>query len=129
MNRRCTPYTLVALMLSLWAVSTCTKARPPAFYELDVVELTAEQIQMDYALGRYTAVQLTQAFLERIACYEDHYNAFISMNPEALPSTPALPFSAWGRRPEGPFRTLLLPKRWWGLSRLSDLYHWRGSCP
>src|SRR5690606_10090065 len=46
--------------------------------------LTAEQIQADYAAGRYTAVQLTQAFLDRIERYEGVYNAFISMNPDAL---------------------------------------------
>ena len=51
---------------------------------IDVVELTAEQIQVAYARGDYTAVQLTRAFLARIARYEDRYNAFISMNPQAL---------------------------------------------
>jgi len=50
----------------------------------DVVELTVQQVQADYAAGRYTAVQLTRAFLDRIARYEDRYNAFISMNPDAL---------------------------------------------
>jgi len=52
--------------------------------EIDVVELTVDQIQTAYADGAYTAVQLTQAFLDRIEQYEDHYNAFISMNPYAL---------------------------------------------
>jgi Asp-tRNA(Asn)/Glu-tRNA(Gln) amidotransferase A subunit family amidase len=51
---------------------------------IDVAELTVERIQADYAARRYTAVQLTQAFLDRIAVYEDHYNAFITMNPGAL---------------------------------------------
>lgn len=51
---------------------------------IDVVELTAEQIQHDYAAGKYTAVQLTQAYLDRITRYEGVYNAFISMNPDAL---------------------------------------------
>lgn len=51
---------------------------------VDVVELTAEQIRLDYARGAYTAVELTRAFLDRIARYEDRYNAFVSMNPDAL---------------------------------------------
>ena len=51
---------------------------------IDVVELTVDQIQAAYSDGEYTAVQLTQAFLDRIEQYEEHYNAFISMNPDAL---------------------------------------------
>src|SRR6185369_17360673 len=35
--------------------------------DINLVELTAEQIQKDYAAGKYTAVQLTQAYLDRIA--------------------------------------------------------------
>ena len=58
--------------------------------DIEVVELTAEQIQSDYAEGRYTAVQLTQALLARIECHEDLYNAFISMNPDALATAAAL---------------------------------------
>ena len=52
--------------------------------DIDVVELTTEEIQHAYAAGEYTSVELTKAFLERIDRYEDYYNAFISMNPEAL---------------------------------------------
>lgn len=91
MSRRWTHYVLAAFVLSLLIASACTTEKPPTtLYEIDVVELTAEQIQMDYAQGRYTAVRLTQAFLDRIALYEDHYNAFISMNPEALAVAAAL---------------------------------------
>jgi Asp-tRNA(Asn)/Glu-tRNA(Gln) amidotransferase A subunit family amidase len=49
-----------------------------------VVELTIEDVRTGYRTGSFTAVQLTQAYLDRIARYEDHYNAFISMNPAAL---------------------------------------------
>ena len=52
--------------------------------QIDVVELTIGQVQADYAARKYTAVQLVQAYLDRIATYEEHYNAFISMNPKAL---------------------------------------------
>lgn len=51
---------------------------------IDVVELTVDQIQAAYAAGEYTAVELTRAYLDRIELYEEHYNAFISMNADAL---------------------------------------------
>ena len=69
---------------------------------IDVTELTAEQIQAAYARGDYTAVQLTQAFLERIDRYEDHYNAFISMNPDALTIAAALDEELATKGPRGP---------------------------
>lgn len=83
--------TFIGLML----LSTGCEAPAPAptlaeAPDIDVVELTAEQIRADYAEGRYTAVQLTQAFLARIESYEDLYNAFISMNPDALATAAAL---------------------------------------
>ena len=37
---------------------------------IDILHLTAEQIQLDYADGKYTAVELTQAILDQIAIYE-----------------------------------------------------------
>ena len=70
--------------------------------DIDVVELTAEQIQADYAESRYTAVQLTQAFLVRIERYEDLYNAFISMNPDALSTAAALDREYASTGPRGP---------------------------
>ena len=89
---------LVSLLLAGCAISTAGRAgepgasgvRPasvaaPASTRLpDVEELTVERIQADYAAGRYTAVELTTAFLERIRRYEGVYNAFISLNPDAL---------------------------------------------
>ena len=69
---------------------------------INVIELTAEQIQIDYARGAYTAVQLTQAFLDRIAEYEDHYNAFISMNPAALQIAATLDLEYAATGPRGP---------------------------
>ena len=70
--------------------------------DIDIVELTAEQIQADYAEGRYTAVQLTQAFLSRIERFEDLYNAFISMNPDALATAAALDREYAATGPRGP---------------------------
>ena len=69
---------------------------------IDVVELTAVQIHDDLLAERYTVTELTQAFLERIARYEDHYNAFISMNPDALAIAAALDEELRTSGPRGP---------------------------
>ena len=70
--------------------------------DIDVVELTTEQIQHAYAAGEYTSVELTKAFLERINRYEDYYNAFISMNPEALDIAARLDEEYRSSGPRGP---------------------------
>ncbi len=56
----------------------------------EVVELTVDRIQADYRAGRYTAARLTRTFLDRIHRYEGRYNAFISLNPEALAESDSL---------------------------------------
>ena len=84
---------LAAIGLLLLSASCDAPEAAPAQEEapdIDVVELTADQIQADYAEGRYTAVQLTRVFLERIERHEELYNAFISMNPDALATAAAL---------------------------------------
>jgi Asp-tRNA(Asn)/Glu-tRNA(Gln) amidotransferase A subunit family amidase len=45
---------------------------------------------MGLASSAFTSVSLTQAYLQRIAAYEPTYNAFISLNPEALSIAAAL---------------------------------------
>lgn len=70
--------------------------------DVDVVELSAEQIQADYAEDLYSAVQLTRAFLARIERYEDLYNAFVSMNPDALATAAALDAEYAATGPRGP---------------------------
>ncbi len=51
---------------------------------LDLVELTVEQAQSAFAAGTTTSEALTQAFLDRIARLDPHYNAIIFLNPDAL---------------------------------------------
>jgi amidase len=46
--------------------------------------LSVAQIKADYASSAYTPLELTQAYLARIAAYEPIYNAYITMNPSAL---------------------------------------------
>ena len=86
---------LAILALSAPAPPTApapTPSAPPTHPTLppDVVELTAVQVHDDLLAGRYTVTELTRAFLDRIARYEEHYNAFVSMNPDALAIAAAL---------------------------------------
>ena len=57
---------------------------------IDVVELTASEIQAAYEEGEYTAEELTMAFLERIEKYEPVYNAFVYINPDAVETARAM---------------------------------------
>ncbi len=70
--------------------------------QIDVVELTVADIQEGLRSGAFTAEELTRAALERIARYESHYNAFISMNPDALAIAQALDVEYAGTGPRGP---------------------------
>jgi len=50
---------------------------------IDVVEMTLEGAHAAFARG-ISSEALTQAFLDRIATYNGHYNAIIFFNPDAL---------------------------------------------
>jgi Asp-tRNA(Asn)/Glu-tRNA(Gln) amidotransferase A subunit family amidase len=84
------------------ALALAVAAVPSSAQEIDVVELTVADVQAGYRSGAYSAVQLTQAFLDRIARYEDHYNAFISMNPAALEIAAELDAEYARSGPRGP---------------------------
>ena len=77
-------------------------ADPGSAVAVDVVELTAVQVRDDLRAGRYTAAELTQAFLDRIAQYEDRYNAFVSLNPEAVQIATSLDAEYATTGPRGP---------------------------
>lgn len=83
------------------SVTPAPASRAPAS-PINVVELTIGQVQADYAARKYTAVQLVQAYLDRIATYEPHYNAFISMNPRALAEAAELDRELARSGPRGP---------------------------
>lgn len=74
----------------------------PPRLEIDVVELTVAQVQADYRAGRYTAAELVDAFLRRIARYEPEYNAFVSMNPDARAEARRLDEELAASGPRGP---------------------------
>lgn len=88
-------------LLLVGCASGGSVASPPAS-RINVVELTIGQVQADYAAHKYTAVQLVQAYLDRIATYEPHYNAFISMNPRALAEAAELDRELVRSGPRGP---------------------------
>jgi amidase len=60
-----------------------TASTRAATVEIDVVELTVQDAQTAFASHRYTARQLAEAFLARIATYNPGYNAIITFNPNA----------------------------------------------
>ena len=108
-----TPLRRLAWPVLVIALAAPTRSGPPApapfpppdpatRLAIDVVELTATQVHDDLLASRYTVTELVQAFLDRIARYEDHYNAFISMNPEALAVAAALDDELRTSGPRGP---------------------------
>ena len=90
---------LGAILLGLWMA---VAPGPLRSQEIDVVEMTVDDVLDGYARGDFTAVDLTGAFLARIRRYEEHYNAFISMNPDALVTAQALDVVYAGSGPVGP---------------------------
>src|SRR6188474_603769 len=89
---------LAALALSTAGVlitpGTASAATP------NVVEMTADDIQLGLALGQFTVVELVQAYIDRINTYESTYNAFTYLNPNALADAAALDaeFHLYGAR-------------------------------
>lgn len=77
------------LALAIALVTPWTIARTLAA-TVNVVELTAQDIQAGLAGHQYSSVDLVNAYLARIAQYEPYYNAFTSMNPNALADAAAL---------------------------------------
>ncbi len=94
----------VALILCLsWLVEGCaTPGSAAPSRAVDVVELTTAQIQAGLAAGDFTSLDLTRAFLGRIDLYEEHYNALISINPDALDIAKNLDKEYRERGPRGP---------------------------
>lgn len=49
-------------------------------------EITVSELMNGYEEGEYTTEEVVESYLERIEKYEDTYNAFTVMNPDALES-------------------------------------------
>jgi Asp-tRNA(Asn)/Glu-tRNA(Gln) amidotransferase A subunit family amidase len=88
-------------MISALAILFVCRA-PLARAQLNVVELTAKDITDGYAAGGFTAVKITEAFLDRIEKYEPNYNAFVSFHPDALATAAALDQELKARGSRGP---------------------------
>jgi Asp-tRNA(Asn)/Glu-tRNA(Gln) amidotransferase A subunit family amidase len=69
---------------------------------VDVTEMTVGEIEAGLASNSFTSVELTQSFLARIATYEPTYNAFVSLNPEALSIAAALDLEYQTTGPRSP---------------------------
>ena len=77
-------------------------ARPAPPSVDDVVELTVADVAAGLSSGEFTAVELTMAFLDRIEMHEERYNAFVSLNPQALADAAQLDEEYRENGPRGP---------------------------
>ncbi|MDA9391570.1 amidase [Bradyrhizobium sp. CCBAU 45394] len=75
---------------ALYASTMAAIAPAAAQDKPSVLELSITDIQQAYASKKFTAEELTRAFLDRIARYEPSYNAFVTMNPSALDDAKAI---------------------------------------
>lgn len=76
------------IVLSMFGVVLCSFSMVHA--EVNIVELTAQEIAEAYDKNQLTAVEVTQAYLDRIAAFELNYNAFTTMNSDAMVVAAAL---------------------------------------
>ncbi len=88
----------LALLLPLLA--SCAPADRAARF--DVVEATIPELQQAMAEGRLTSRELVEAYLTRIALYEERVNATIAVNPRALQIADSLDRERAAGRVRGP---------------------------
>ncbi len=69
-----------AVLLGALAAGTWLSTPPQAFADaVNVVEISVTDLQEGYAAGSYTAVEVTNSFLDRIDTFDPVYNAFITV--------------------------------------------------
>ncbi|MEP6783205.1 MAG: amidase family protein [Acidobacteriota bacterium] len=76
---------LAGILLLAGALAACTNnssTAPPAPFS--VVEATIPEMQKAMADGRTSSRHLVEQYLQRIALYNDKFNALITVNPKAL---------------------------------------------
>ena len=89
------PYVHLSIWLSLALLPACTtpgevEERQPTF---QLLEAGVEEIQAAYGAGTLTSVELVQAYLDRIAAYDQNgpaITSIISVHPDALSQAAAL---------------------------------------
>ncbi|MCA9737641.1 MAG: amidase family protein [Gemmatimonadota bacterium] len=90
------------LPLLLLAVVTACTASPEPREPFDVVEATIPEMQQAMEEGRVTSRELVEAYLLRIALYEERINAVINVNPRALEEADRLDAERAAGRVRGP---------------------------
>jgi Asp-tRNA(Asn)/Glu-tRNA(Gln) amidotransferase A subunit family amidase len=86
---------LVGLLLCIVATFSSAFQAPvrdqsaAASLDRDLNEITITQLHAMYASGKYTVTQVTQAYLDRIARYDDVYNAFLYVDTAGALATAA----------------------------------------
>ncbi|HEX4152649.1 MAG TPA: amidase [Steroidobacteraceae bacterium] len=79
-----------AATVAVGAIANVTLAAAAAPADINVVEMTVQSAHDGFATGRFTARQLTEAFLARITIFNPGYNAIITFNPDALRDADAI---------------------------------------
>lgn len=79
-----------ATACAVGAITNVTLAAAAAPASINVVEMTAQSAHDGLTTGRFTARQLTEAFLARITILNPGYNAIITFNPDALRDADAI---------------------------------------
>lgn len=74
----------------------------PVDATVNVIELTARDVQIGLAAGEFTSVDLVQGFFNQINTFDSFYKAFISLNPNALETAAALDLEYATSGPRGP---------------------------
>ncbi|HEX8324929.1 MAG TPA: amidase [Tepidisphaeraceae bacterium] len=62
----------------------------PTEAAFDIIDLSITDALAGMTGGQYTSAELTQAYLDRIKAFDPTYNAFVSMNPDALAQAQAI---------------------------------------
>ena len=94
---------LVAVPLASLFAATAVAARPVP--QIDVAEATILELQEAMDSGRATSVDITTAYLDRIAAYDragPRLNAILRLNPHALADAERLDAERATRGPRGP---------------------------
>ena len=82
--------TVLLVIATLSTVAYMPSARAVDSIDIKVEEMTVQSVQEDLRSHRYTARQLAEASLARIATYNPGYNAIITPNPDALREADAI---------------------------------------
>ncbi len=94
--------------------------------EIDVVELTVEDAHAALATHHYSARQLAEASLARIAVYNPGYNAIITSNPNALHEAEEVDRRAAGGEALGPLAGIpVVVKDTMDMARLPTTAGWK----